>query len=159
VPQVAFLLGLQILLVALNIDGTWLALVWTHLVFVFPYLFLSLAEPWRAFDPRYARAAAALGASRHAILRRVVLPMLLRPVLIAAAVGFAVSVALYLPTLFAGAGRFATLTTEAVTLASGADRMVVAVVAFMQAALPLLVYAAALGAPMVIWRNRRALRP
>lgn len=159
VPQVAFLLGLQILLVALNVDGTWVALVWAHLVFVFPYMFLSLADPWRAFDPRYARTAATLGAPPRAILWRVVLPMLLRPVLIAAAVGFAVSVALYLPTLFAGAGRFATLTTEAVTLASGADRQVVAVVAFMQAALPLLVYAAALIAPVIVWRNRRALRP
>jgi putative thiamine transport system permease protein len=32
-------------------------------------------------------------------------------------VGFAVSVAQYLPTLFVGAGRFNTVTTEAVTLA------------------------------------------
>ena len=50
------------------------------------------------------------------------LPMLLRPMATAAAIGFAVSVAQYLPTLFIGAGRVATLTTEAVTLSSGADR-------------------------------------
>ena len=43
--------------------------------------------------------------------------MLLRPLLIALAVGFAVSVAQYLPTLFAGGGRFSTLTTEALSLA------------------------------------------
>ena len=41
---------------------------------------------------------------------------------LAGAVGFAVSAGLYLPTLFAGGGRFVTLTTEAVTLASGGDR-------------------------------------
>jgi putative thiamine transport system permease protein len=42
--------------------------------------------------------------------------------LAALAVGFAVSVAQYLPTLFVGAGRFNTVTTEAVTLASGGQR-------------------------------------
>jgi len=37
-------------------------------------------------------------------------------------VGFAVSVAQYLSTLYVGAGRLRTVTTEAVTLASGAQR-------------------------------------
>ena len=39
------------------------------------------------------------------------------------------SVGQYLPTLFAGNGRVATLTTEAVTLAAGADRRVIGVYA------------------------------
>ena len=56
VPQVAFLFGAQVLLVRLELDGTLAAVVWAHLVFVLPYLFLSLADPWRAFDPRYARS-------------------------------------------------------------------------------------------------------
>ena len=89
--------------------------------------------------------------------------MLLRPVLIAGAVGVAVSVAQYLPTLFAGAGRFATLTTEAVTLASGGDRRVVGVYAFLQSLLPILVFLAALAWPargratrdQPIWRRPR----
>ena len=42
--------------------------------------------------------------------------MLLRPLLIAGAVGFAVSAAQYVPTLFAGGGRFMTLATEALSL-------------------------------------------
>ena len=40
-------------------------------------------------------------------------------ILTAAAVGFAVSVGQYLPTLLIGAGRLPTITTEAVALASG----------------------------------------
>ena len=79
------------------------------------------------------------------------------PLLIAIAIGFAVSIGLYLPTLFAGAGRFETLTTEAVTLASGGDRRVVSVFAFVQAMLPLAVYAAALATPRWVHRNRRGL--
>ena len=57
-----------------------------------PYVFLSLADPWRALDPRYARTAAASARRRGACSARVKLPILLRPVAIACAVGFAVSV-------------------------------------------------------------------
>jgi len=73
--------------------------------------------------------------------------MLRRPVLAAFAVGFAVSAGQYLPTLFAGAGRFATLTTEAVGLAAGADRRVIGLYALVQAALPLLPFVAVLLLP------------
>jgi len=155
VPQVAFLFGLQVLLVRLGADGRWPAVVWAHLVFVLPYLFLSLADPWRAFDARYARTALSLGASRWRVFWRVKLPILLRPVLLAAAVAFAVSVGLYVPTLFAGAGRVATLTTEAVTLSAGADRRVIGVWAFVQAVMPLLVYALAAGVPRWLHHGRR----
>jgi len=44
---------------------------------------------------------------------------LVRPALLAFATGFSVSMAQYIPTLWPGAGRFATLTTEAVALSSG----------------------------------------
>jgi putative thiamine transport system permease protein len=157
VPQVAFLFGLQVLLVRLGADGTWAAVVWAHLVFVLPYLFLSLADPWRAFDERYERTALSLGASRAKVFWRIKLPILLRPLLLSAAVAFAVSVALYLPTLFAGAGRVATLTTEAVTLAGGADRRVISTWALLQMVLPLLVYLAAAALPRLLYRHRKAL--
>jgi putative thiamine transport system permease protein len=98
-----------------------------------------------------------MGLSPAATFRRVKLPILLKPVLVSAAVGFAVSVAMYLPTLFAGAGRIATLTTEAVTLSSGADRRVLGVYGTLQAAMPLLVFVAALAVPRLVYRNRRGL--
>jgi putative thiamine transport system permease protein len=41
------------------------------------------------------------------------------PALLAFATGFSVSMAQYMPTLWLGAGRYATLTTEAVALSSG----------------------------------------
>ncbi len=157
IPQTAFLFGVQMVLVRLDLDGSALALVWAHLLFVLPYVFLSLADPWRALDPRYARAAPALGAAPGAALRRVVQPLLLRPLLGAFAGGVAVRVGQDLPTLFAGAGRFATLTTEAVTLSSGGDRRIVGVFAFVQSALPLIVYAGALAVPALLWRRRRGL--
>jgi putative thiamine transport system permease protein len=144
VPQIGFLFGIQVLLVALGFDGGWTALVWSHLLFVIPYVFLVLADPYRALDERYERAARCLGASPLRVFLRVRLPLLARPVAVAAAIGVSVSVAQYLPTLFAGAGRLPTLTTEAVALASGGDRRAAAVAAFAQMLLPLAVFAAAL---------------
>ncbi|MFZ5790592.1 MAG: ABC transporter permease [Pseudomonadota bacterium] len=146
-PQLAFLFGTQLLFLFLGIDGGWLALGWSHLLFVLPYLFLPLADPFRAIDARYRRAARCLGASRARTFFHVVLPLAARPLAAALAVGFAVSVGLYLPTLFAGGGRFPTLTTEAVALAAGADRRLAGLAVLLQAALPLLAFAAALIAP------------
>jgi putative thiamine transport system permease protein len=157
VPQVAFLFGLQVLLIRLGLDANVFAVVWAHLVFVLPYLFLSLADPWRAFDGRYARAAASLGASPLRVFWRVKLPILLKPLLIAGAVAFAVSAGQYLPTLFVGAGRVATLTTEAVTLSAGADRRVIGAWAALQALFPLVAYLLATLVPRVLHVHRRGL--
>lgn len=157
VPQVAFLFGLQVLLVRIGADGRLLAVIAAHLVFVLPYLFLSLADPWRAFDERYARTANSLGASRWRVFWFIKLPILIRPVLMASAVAFAVSVGQYLPTLFAGSGRVATLTTEAVTLSGGADRRVIGTWALLQAVFPLCVFVAAAWVPRLLYRNRRGL--
>jgi putative thiamine transport system permease protein len=60
-----------------------------------------------------------------------------------AAVGFAVSVAQYLPTLYVGAGRWNTVTTEAVTLAAGAQRSLTSAYAWLQFVLPVLGFALA----------------
>ena len=143
VPQVAFLFGAQVLLVVSRLDGSWLAVVWSHLIFVLPYVFLSLAGAWRRFDTRYIAVARSLGRSPVAVMFSVTLPMLARPVATAAAVGAAVSVALYLPTLFAGAGRIETLTTEAVARASSGDRRVIAAYGLLQITLPVIGFALA----------------
>ncbi|WP_282604281.1 ABC transporter permease [Pelagibius sp. Alg239-R121] len=158
VPQIGFLFGTQVLAVQLNIDGTWWALVWTHLLFVLPYVFLSLSDSYRNLDERYVRSALCLGASPNRTFWRVKVPMLLRPILYAMAIGFAVSVAQYLPTLFAGGGRYVTLTTEAVSLAAGANRRVVGVFALLQATLPMIAFGLAIGIPALLYRHRRGLR-
>jgi putative thiamine transport system permease protein len=48
VPQIAFLFGVQVMLVRFDLDGGLLAVAWAHLLFVLPYVFLSLADPFRA---------------------------------------------------------------------------------------------------------------
>lgn len=158
VPQIAFLPGLDLLFVGLRVDGTFGAVLLAHLVFVFPYVLLSLAGPWRAFDRRYVHMARALGRSAAFVFWRIRLPMLLAPVLTALAVGCAVSVGLYLPTLIVGGGRWPTVTTEAVALASGGDRRTIGAAALAQALLPFLGFALAALVPALLFRRRRALR-
>ncbi|WP_093250008.1 ABC transporter permease [Rubrimonas cliftonensis] len=157
-PQVAFLTGFQTLALVVGLDGGRAAVIVAHLVFVLPYVFLSLADPWRAWDGRFDVAARALGAGPDRVLWAVRLPMLLRPLLTAGAVGFAVSVGQYLPTLLVGGGRVQTVTTEAVALASGGDRRLIGVHALAQAAAALVPFLAAVLLPRLIWRDRKALR-
>jgi len=158
VPQVAFLFGLQILFSWLGLDGAFPAMLLSHLVFVFPYVFLSLSDPWWSWDPHYGQLTRALGHGPSFVFWRVRLPMLARPVLTAAALGFAVSIGLYLPTLLIGGGRWPTITTETLALASGGDRKIAGATALLQALLPFLGFAAAAVITSVLFRNRRALR-
>jgi putative thiamine transport system permease protein len=157
-PQIGFLFGVQVVLVWFGLDGGWLALIWTHLLFVLPYVFLALADPYRSLDPRYARSALALGKSPWIVWARIKLVMLLRPLLVALAVGFAVSVAQFLPTVFASGGRFSTLTTEALSLSAGGNRRLIGLFGFSLAIMPLLGFALALALPAWRFRERRGMR-
>ena len=132
VPEICFLLGLQALLLAIGLNGTWPAVVWMHLLFVFPYVFLTLKEPWRAFDHRYETVGLALGQAGWRVLLRVKLPMLRGPLSWAAAIGCTISLSLYLPTVQGGEGRITTLATEAVALGAGGDRRIMGVFGLVQ---------------------------
>ncbi|EKF44472.1 putative permease ABC transporter protein [Nitratireductor indicus C115] len=158
VPQVAFLFGLQLLFVLAGVEATMPALMLAHLVFVLPYAYLGLKDPWRAFDRRYDQLAAGLGKRAWLRFLHIRLPMLARPILAVMAVGFAVSVGLYLPTVLIGAGRLTTVTTEAVALASGGNRRVIGVYAFMQMFLPVLGFAVATLVPALIFRRFRDMQ-
>jgi len=157
VPQVAFLFGLQVYFLKAGLDSSLTALVLVHLVFILPYMFFSLVEPWKAWDRRYGLVANALGHGAGVVFWRVRLPMLFRSVLTAAAVGFAISVSLYLPTLLIGGGRWATITTEAVALSSGGNRRIIGAYALMQMVLPFLGFLVAAIVPAVLFRRRRGL--
>jgi putative thiamine transport system permease protein len=85
----------------------------------------------------------ALGRGPNTVFWRVRLPMLSRAALTAAALGFAISVGLYLPTLLIGAGRWPTITTETVALSSGGDPRLIGATALLQALLPFLGFAVA----------------
>ncbi|MEM8702002.1 MAG: ABC transporter permease subunit [Pseudomonadota bacterium] len=157
-PQISFLFGLQMLFLFVGLSGTLLAVLLAQLVFVFPYAFLALSDPWNRLDPRYAKVATSMGASRLKVFWQVRLPLLLRPVLVTFAVAAAVSVGQYLPTLMIGAGRVVTVTTESVALASGGNRQVAALYAMLQLIIPLTFFVLAALVPSLVFRNRAAMR-
>ncbi|MBD0409753.1 ABC transporter permease [Pseudoalteromonas distincta] len=156
VPSIAFLFGLVWIQQLVNNQAAFFNVVLTHLLFVLPYVFLSLASSYRRLDPRFAHVAASLGAAPCKVFFKVKLPQLFAPILIAAALGLAISFGQYLPTLLAGGGRIATITIEAVTLANGASRRTSAVYAIMQMALPLIGFILAWVLPKYFFKSARA---
>ena len=147
VPQIAFLFGLIVAAESLGIRPQLALVMAGHLLFVLPYLYLSLAEAYRQLDPRWIHMAQSLGVTPNRAFWRVRLPLLLAPLLTSLAVGLAVSISQYLPTQLLGAGRVSTVTTEAVALASGGNRRLIGVWALVQAVLPLAGFMLALAIP------------
>ena len=157
VPQMTFLFGVQVLLARLGIDGTLFAVLWSHLLFALPYLWGVIAPARAALDPRYERVARTLGASPRRAWLTVVAPLIARPMLIAAALAFSVSVALYLPTLFAGAGRIATAATEAAAAAASGNLRLAATHTILLALAPLAAFAAAFASSGYWFRHKRGV--
>jgi putative thiamine transport system permease protein len=139
-PAVLWVVGLYRLALWLRLEGQWSGLLFAHTLMVLPYVLLALSPAYLGFDPRYAALSASLGHARGRFLLSVKWPLLRRALAASAAVGFAVSVAQYLPTLYVGAGRYASVTTEAVTLAAGAQRSLTSAYAGLQFLLPVLAF-------------------
>lgn len=142
-PPVLWVVGLHRLALAWQLDTRWAGLWLAHTLAALPYVLIALSPAYLGFDARYAHIAASLDRGRAAFLLRVKWPLLRASLWGALAVGFAVSIAQYLPTLFIGGGRFATVTTEAVGLAAGGQRSVLAAYAWLQWLLPALFFALA----------------
>ena len=133
-------------------------IIWGHLLWVMPWMLFVLKPAWQRIDSRLILIAQTLGWSQGRIFWLVKCPQLVRPALIAFAVGFSVSIAQYMPTLWLGAGRYSTLTTEAVALSSGGSSEILATQALWQLLLPLLVFALAAFLAAWIGRFRQGLR-
>ena len=148
-PSVLWVVGLHQLSLAWGLDASWPGLWLAHSLACTPYALIALSPAYLGFDRRYADIVASLAKGRSALLWRVKWPLLKAALAGAFAVAFAVSVAQYLPTLYIGAGRYSTVTTEAVTLASGGQRSLAAAYAWLQWLLPALMFALAawLGRP------------
>ena len=142
-PAVLWVVGLHRLALAWQVETRWVGLWLAHTLAAVPYVLITLSPAYLAFDPRQRQLAASLGRGTSSFLVRVKWPLLRASLWGALAVGFAVSIAQYLPTLFIGGGRFATVTTEAVALSAGGQRSVLAAYAWLQWLLPSLAFALA----------------
>lgn len=135
-PQISFLFGLQTVFSFLGIEPGIGGVIWMHCLFVIPYIYLSLKGPYLAWDRRYEYCALSLGKSFLQMWFYIKFPMLKRAIFLSAAIGFSVSNALFLPTIFGGGGRVSTLVTEIIIFANGADWRLSAIAALILMALP-----------------------
>ena len=142
-PAIALAAGQYQFLLQFHLNGTVFGVFLAQLAPVFAYAFLTLMGPYRAFDERFRSVAHSLNGSDYRFLVRIKWPLLLRPLASAAAIGFAVSMGQYISVQLVGAGNFPTLTTEAVTLASGGNRAVLATYALALTAITAAVFALA----------------
>jgi putative thiamine transport system permease protein len=140
-PPVLWVAGVHGLSLRLGLDARWAGLWLAHTLAAVPYVLIALSPAYLGFEARHQQVCATLGMGRGVFLWRVKWPLLRAALTAGFAIGFAVSVAQYLPTVFVGAGRFATVTTEAVTLASGAQRSLTSAYALLQWGLPMLLWA------------------
>lgn len=136
VPQLSLLFGIQVAALYFSHDSYYIWVIWSHIFFSFPYIFLALDGPWRSFDQRLIQTGLSLGKSPLHCWFTIKAPLLFPAIIYAGAIGISVSLAQYLPTQMLGAGRVMTLTTEAVALSSGFDRRITALYALWQALLP-----------------------
>lgn len=151
-PQLATAGGQYRLFLHLGLTGTPAGLFLAHLTPTLAYVLIVLHGPYRGFDERFMMAARSLSVAEPRALLLVKLPLLKAPLLTAGAIGFAVSMAQFVPAQLMAAGRYSTLPMEAVTLSSGGNRPLMAAFATCLAVLPLLAFLAAarLGRPR--WR-------
>ncbi|MFW8590901.1 ABC transporter permease [Glaciecola sp. 2405UD65-10] len=149
VPGVAFLYGLVWFQLAYFNDAVWLHLFVSHMVYVLPYVFISLAVAYRKFEPKYIQVANGMGKSPWQVFIHIKLPLLFGPLMIAFALGLAISFSQYLPTLLSTGGRIATVTTEAVAAASGSSTRLTAVYVVVQTIMPILGFLLAWWLPTV----------
>jgi putative thiamine transport system permease protein len=139
-PTLVIGLGEYRLLLHLGITGTALGLLIVHIIPVAAYQFILLQGPYRSFAQRWRSASNGLSVSPTRFLISIKWPLLKAPLFAAAAVGFAVSIAQYVPAQLAAAGRFSTLPMEAVTLTAGSNRALLAAYALLLMALPLVAF-------------------
>lgn len=144
-PQISLLFGLQITTLLFPQPQYFIWVIWAHILFAFPYIYLALNGAYKSYDTRYDKAALSLGLQPFKVWWKIKRPQLMPAIILAWAVGMSVSLAQYLPTLMLGAGRVATITTEAVALASGQQRRLSAIYALLQTLLPFIFFLFAVG--------------
>ena len=154
VPGVAFLYGLVWFQQLVFQNAVWFHTYVAHMVYVLPYVFLSMAVAYRKFDNRYAMVAQSLGKTPWQVFYHVKLPSLFSAIMVAWALGLAISFSQYLPTLLASGGTLPTVTTEAVASVSGSSTRLTAVYVIIQAVMPLIGFMIAWYMPAVATRRR-----
>jgi putative spermidine/putrescine transport system permease protein len=153
VPPLCVAMGLHLWFIRLGLAETFAGVVGVHLTFCLPYAIFVLWGVFTNYNPDFEDQARSLGASQHTVTLRVMLPMILPGVIVAALFAFLLSWSQYLSTLIIGGGRLITLPVLLFALMGSGDRPVAAAVSlvFVAPALVALLFSARyLGARSIV---------
>ncbi len=144
VPPLCVAMGLHLWFIRLGLAETFVGVVGVHLTFCLPYAVFVLWGVFANYNPEFEDQARSLGASRCAVAIRVMLPMILPGIIVAALFAFLLSWSQYLSTLIIGGGRLITLPVLLFALMGSGDRPVAAAVSlvFVAPALVALLFSA-----------------
>lgn len=148
VPPLSVAMGLHLWFIRLGLAETFIGVVLVHLTFCLPYTLMVFWGVFADYNPDFEAQARSLGASPGQVMVRVMLPMILPGITVAALFAFLLSWSQYLSTLIIGGGRMLTLPILLFSLMDSGDRPVAAAVSLlfvMPAMLALLASAHALG--------------
>jgi putative spermidine/putrescine transport system permease protein len=144
VPPLCVAMGLHLWFIRLGLAETYGGVIGVHLTFSLPYAIFVLWGVFSNYNPDFEDQARSLGASRFTVVTRVMLPMILPGVSVAALFAFLLSWSQYLSTLIIGGGRLITLPVLLFALMGSGDRPVAAAVSlvFVAPALVALLFSA-----------------
>jgi len=128
VPPLAVAMGLHLWFIQLGLAETFGGIVLIHLTVCLPYTIFVLWGVFSDYNPDFEAQARTLGASRSQVVARVILPMVLPGITVAALFSFLLSWSQYLSTLIIGGGKMLTLPIMLFALMNSGDRPVAAAV-------------------------------
>jgi len=128
VPPLCTAMGLHLWFIRLGLTESFAGVVLVHLTFCLPYSVFVMWGVFSNYDPEFEEQARSLGAGRVTIAVRVMLPMILPGVAVAALFSFLLSWSQYLATLIIGGGKVITLPIMLFALMASGDRPVAAAV-------------------------------
>jgi putative spermidine/putrescine transport system permease protein len=128
VPPLCVAMGLHLWFIRLGLAETLGGVIGVHLTFSAPYAIFVLWGVFSNYNPDFEAQARSLGASRFRVATRVMLPMVLPGISVAALFAFLLSWSQYLSTLIIGGGRLMTLPVLLFALMGSGDRPVAAAV-------------------------------
>jgi len=141
VPPLAVGMGMNILFLRLNLAGSVIGVVLSHLVPTLPYTIFTLSGLFANYDENYEYQAVVLGASKNTTFFNVTIRLVFPGVIVAGLFAFLISWSQYLLTLLIGGGNVLTLPMLLFSAVSGGNPSTIAALSLLFIAPPVLIIA------------------
>ena len=139
IPQISLLIGLQTFLIKVGFQNYFFSLIFIEILYVIPYCLILLGPALRGINKDFLSIGASLGKTRIQRLFLIKIPLIVSTLLTSFAIGIIISLSLYTPVYFIGAGRITTLTVETLNLATSGLRQDLGVATIFQIIIPIFI--------------------